>query len=317
MHKPLLTFFFVALAQLALCWPISPQSLRKLILNSDLIVIAKVHDKMPEPKQPTASFDSVSKTQTSTYSFNWGDGIADLNIIEILNGKIDNNESIKVIYEPNMVCPAPARYDDESTVIAFLSKTSNSNIYETTGLSYGSKIMANDDEIKAYKTAISEFLILNKIRDKNQRNIAIANWLLQCSLNTYTQHEGIMDLDADVFETYRFNNQQPFSSFLNSGQLRQLDSLFFATDTLNYYSLDLVPYISTSNHSRLKAHLVKNLAYSDQFQSINIMQLISKKWPNKNLEPILKSVANLDSFDDDAIAKMKPLIKKFIGIVTQ
>lgn len=301
-----------------LSYPITPQTLRKLIERSQLIVIAIV-DKPDPLGEELNYFDTVKKEIVISYSVKLGgDGIAGLNILEILKGSPQNYQHVAVRYEAGMICPAPAVYPDKKTVIAFLRKEDTSDIYYTEGLSYGSKIIYIEEELNVYKARISEYLEILKIRGKHKRTNATVEWLTKCAENKYTRWDGAYELSRGTgFMSYYDHSKDPeFAKKLTKNQLKRLDSAFFTTEKVGQGELSLSRLIAVSKYPQLKEHLLKSLAFSSDYLISDILQRITEIYPNAELISIYEEADSLSYNDVEKEAKQKQLVEKFIEVAS-
>lgn len=302
-------FFFIVIAgsvSRISAYPISPLTLMKLIETSEVIVIAKVNN----PNRVTKFYDEKSKDTLLQLSFG-GDGLADLNVIEILKGKCAS--SVSVAYEPNMICPAPPHYPDGETVLAFLYYDKKSAKYVTCGLSYGSKIMRNSSETNAYKRRIEEYRHIQSIRDRQTRENSIVEWLVKCSVNEYTRWEGVYELNraGDFMSFYDQTKDAGYAGRLNQVQLRRLDSAFFATDTLQYADMCLAGLIHSSRKVELQRKLSSNLPFARMYIAEEIMKAIIKINPDKQLQAIIAELDTISYDDNERESKTKAIAMKY------
>ena len=119
-----IAFALAALEGFATVYPIDPMPLRKLIMKSEYIIIGTV-----------VSIEEL-KNKKDAYG---ADHIAHIRISEILQGKISDT-LVEVSFNPYFICPAPARYTENTDVIAFLQKSKNGR-FKTESLSYGAKTL--------------------------------------------------------------------------------------------------------------------------------------------------------------------------------
>lgn len=157
-------------------YPIPPQALRMLTNESELIVSASV-EKIPLIKGEDG----------------FNTGIVRLNILSVLKGA-EGSRSIDVYYSPDMVCPAPPRYEEGATALAFLARSRHGPGYVTVGLSYGAKNLSNR-EINAYSARIRELIELERQPDPNARRRQLVEWLVRCAEEPATRWEGAFDLN--------------------------------------------------------------------------------------------------------------------------
>ncbi len=309
--KGLLTILLLTLfAKTIVAYPITPQTLRKLIEYSQYIVIATIDN----PEKGEKYFDKKANDTLEFFSFG-GDGFADLYIKEMLKGKTDNQQYFTVAYEAGMICPAPAHYPDKKIVIAFLGKEDTSKSYYTVGLSYGSKIMDSDAELNLFRTRIIEYLDILKIKSKHKRKLATVEWLVKCAEDKPTRWEGAYELSrqGDFMSYYDRSKDEQFYKKLSKTQLHRLDSAFFATESIGYNELCLANIISKDNYSKLKSFLIKNLPIVDYYIVNDIMRKIIEIAPNPELQSILNEADNLSYDDKERVAKQIQLIDKFIA----
>src|SRR5215510_1762705 len=172
---------FVLAVLMTLCvtkigaFPIPPQTLRMLTGRSELIVSAKV--------------ERITFVKGED-GFNTG--IARLNILSVVKGP-EENRSVDVYYEPDMVCPAPPHYEEGATVLAFLTRSKDSPGYFTVGLSYGAKSL-NNRGIEVYSARIRELIEIEEQTDPNARRERLVEWLVRCAEEPATRWEGAYDL---------------------------------------------------------------------------------------------------------------------------
>lgn len=228
---------FVVTLLIVICWqyayasPITAQTLRQLIEDSQYVVIARIDN----PVQDVIELDSTNSEYIDLVNYD-RDGMADLYIKEVLKGKPGNRKHLVVSYNAGVLCPMSPDFPDEKTVIAFLQKEKKRRTYVTHAESYGAKIMDTDSELEAYRTRIIEYLEILKITDENRRESATLEWLVKCSENYYTRWEGIFELtktfvDGEIIYVGQ-EEPEPLFKRLSSKQMIRLIDTFFETDTL-------------------------------------------------------------------------------------
>lgn len=314
-------FLLILLQQLlntVFAYPITPQTLRKLIENSQYIVIAKVDN--PEPKgEPVKIFDKEKNDTVIAYRMTiGGDGLADLHINECLKGNL-SVARIQVSYEAGMVCPAPASYPDQKIVIAFLYKEETDSTFATEGLSYGSKIMYSEEALSAYRTSILAYLAILKIANLNERKKATVEWLVKCSENNYTRWDGAYELSREGhYIAYCDRSTDPeFYKKLTKSQLQRLDSTFFTAETIGYSELCLANLLSKQSYPRLKAHLLHHLENANFYLASDIMQRIIDLAPSKELQSVYEEFRNISYDDRDIKEKYQILVKEFVRVASE
>ncbi len=114
-------------APTARAYPIPPQTLWDLGRGSDSVVVARV--------------DSVEKLDVSPEKEDrlWNTASALLLVEATLVGPVA--KGVRVAFDPNVICPAPARYLPGRTVLAFLDH-GNEGTMVTVGRSYGTRYPA-------------------------------------------------------------------------------------------------------------------------------------------------------------------------------
>lgn len=313
-----LIIFLQFITQTVFAFPITPQTLRKLIENSQYIVIAKVDN--PEPKgEPVKIFDEEKNDTVIMYRMTFGgDGLADLHINECLKGDL-SVARIQVSYEAGMICPAPASYPDQKIVIAFLYKKETDSTFSTQGLSYGSKIMYSEEALSAYRASILAYLEILKIANLNERKKATVECLVRCSENNYTRWDGAYELSREghYIAYYDRSTDPKFYKKLTKSQLQRLDSTFFAAETIGYSELCLSNLLSKQSYPRLKAHLLHHLESANYYLASDIMKRIMDLDPSKELLSVYEEFRNI-SFDDREIeGKYQILVKQFVRVASE
>ena len=166
-----------ALTPSAPLYPIHPMSLRALVEGSSLIVVA----------------DVIALSEWSEGESSWYSDVATLRVGRVLMGD-SALAAVSVAFMPSMTCPSPARYDDAQQVLAFLTpERSHEGVYVTTGLSYGSKALS-DEDIAIYEARIVELLVILGLPSGSTRDRAMARWQLTCLADPATRGEALIDL---------------------------------------------------------------------------------------------------------------------------
>lgn len=295
----LLIFLFTSLKIFA--YPIDPRPLRKLIIESENIVYAKV---------------KAIKENKLAKSSDWDRShLAILTIKEVLQGKI-NTQTIEVYFSPEFSCPMPAHYKKGTTVLVFLDKEKNEDRYSTHALSYGSKVLKKA-EYSVYKNRIVEMQKILAIKDGNERKIKTTDWLVDCALNPLTRSEGVSDLTSDgnfmsFIEDTSKNTPSEFE--LNEVQKNKLRSAFLSMKKLDICDLEIIDLIQRDNDTELLDFLIlnfkkqsKNENFGDQFMMMKIADLSDRD----DLKQIIKKSKENDIFVKDYFKIQKQLSKEF------
>jgi hypothetical protein len=168
---------FLGLSIDLLAYPISPRPLRKLVMDSEYIIVGYV----------SKTYDRAKDKD------DWGAKGAKIVVLERLQGNI-KEDTLEISFNPNMMCPEPDRYFDSTFVISFINKRDGK--YHTCALSYGAKTL-KQEEIEIYKTRIFEIQRLLKITDKERQFQEIVEWLVKCAEKEATRWEGVFELSPD------------------------------------------------------------------------------------------------------------------------
>lgn len=165
-----------------LSYPIPARPLRMLIMESEVIIEGEVIDEhiLIEKDRKGREYE--------------GAHIAVIRVKHLLQGKLDT-DTVEVHFEPNMVCPAPANYSVNTTVITFLDKQRDGHGYYTHALSYGVKQLPREG-LDIYKKRIREMQAIMQLKDTVQQRDQIMDWLITCVENKFTRWEGIYELSG-------------------------------------------------------------------------------------------------------------------------
>ncbi|MCP4352216.1 MAG: hypothetical protein GY795_42700 [Desulfobacterales bacterium] len=238
----LLIFLLIGFFQNVFAYPITPRPLRKLIKESENIVVAYV------VKSENIETDHWINTRSV------------LAIREVLQGNI-KSDTIHVYYSFGMTCPAPAKYKDSTMVIAFLDKRKDGDGYITHALSYGSKTLDNKG-IELYKKRISEMQAIQKIKKEHEKTSKTTDWLIKCAKYSETRWEGVYELSPESdFMSYYDQDKETFirKYTLNKNQKSELRKILLAIPQLEYSDIGLADLVKKENDTELINHLTKNL----------------------------------------------------------
>lgn len=311
MKEIIISTVLIFITQSVSAYPISPQTLRKLIDRSHLIVIATIENPTMIEKNYNEN-NKISDRKSALY----GDRRAGLKIKEILKGESKKLKYIEVEYNESLICPKPPQYPDKKTVLAFLTKSDDSRFYRTVGLSYGSKIMNCEDELSAYRSRIQEYIDILKIRNTQKRYNATVEWLFSCAENKYTRWEGVFEFIGECTFMFKIDHSVDLQYLenLSDSDLNRLNSLIFTIDTLKHEDLCLVNLVPKEQYPYLRKYLTQELRKVKADIALEIMDKILDLSPNEELQKILNITGKL-LFDDPNNEKViKELIEKFILI---
>jgi hypothetical protein len=284
-------------------YPISPRPLRKLIIESEYIseyiIIGHVR----------AIKDAPGKKEYDPFD---GSRIAVIDVIEVLQGKTIPT-TLELGFEPNMICPAPPSYFENTDVIVFLNKHKHS--FRTHALSYGAKTMPMND-ITVYRTRIKEMQQILTISDKDEQFIQSIEWLVKCAEVPATRHEGTYELapEGDFMSYYDRTEGQPFRQMLSAGQRDRLRSALLADPSAVDFSLvDLVYPENESAVFNLLVAGLKELPSERMWVADSYMDRIMLHKRTPKLEAVYKEFREVEFSDrKNHEKKQVALLKEFV-----
>lgn len=295
-------------------YPITPQTLRKLIIQSKYIVLAKIENPNSPEKRYTY-FDKDKQDSVTVYEqLLWGDGFANLEIQQVFKGQIAQ-KNIVVKYENNISNPRPPEYPDNKLVIAFLTKEDTSSYYTTIGLSYGTKIIETTAVLESYKNSIVHYVHILDETNKRKQKKATVEWLVQCALDSNIRWNGAYELSRKRhWISYYDQSKDPlFANKLTKEQKLRLENIVLFTDSISYNELCLIDFVSKKNFFRIREKILKNL----DFAYFSIAKELMKKYieitPDAGLKKIYEKAKNLDSLDNDDEENRRKIIRDFIS----
>jgi hypothetical protein len=298
MKNNILTLLFLVAFGKLLAFPISPQPLRTLILESENIVVATVH-----------------KTERVQTNDGWYDSKAVLVVNEVLQG-IVTKDTITVYYSCKFVCPLPAYYVNSTRVLAFINKQKDSEVYITPALSYGSKTV-KEEGLELYKSRIAEMQSIRNISDEKEKVTQTIDWLIKCIKHEETRWEGVYDLypQGDFMLSY-LNKESSLSNteVLNNKQKNELRKIILSQSPLEFIDFELVDLVIKENNSELTNFLIKCLKASAKTSLWNanmLMQKIALVTNRQDLKLLVQKVQEFNPSSDTYDDSMKKLINEF------
>jgi hypothetical protein len=296
-----LAFVITALESAATVYPIDPMPLRKLIMETEYIIIGHV----------------VSVEEVKNKKDAFANSIAHIRIREVLQGKISDTV-VQVSFNPYLICPAPARYAENADVIAFLQKSKNGR-FITESLSYGAKTLTLE-EIAIYKERIIEMQQILKMSDQDERFIQTVEWLVRCAENDATRWEGTFELSphSDFMSFYSRSEAQPFQYMLTSEQKLRLKNALLNSKS-DYVSFGIVDLIYTEYQAEIYSYLVaalKNLSGHGLYFANEYMSRIMLKQRNEKLEQLAKEFEAIQ-FDYEKSAEKRRIINSFVALIEE
>ncbi|MGD8376831.1 MAG: hypothetical protein PVF68_11870 [Acidobacteriota bacterium] len=172
-------------------YPIRPVPLWDLVDRSDRIVLAQVMEEIEVPPPDVDLEGAPSATVLG------GPGsLARLGVRETWKGTA--GDEIRVVYNGNLICPAPPRYETGMTVIAFLRQTEDG--WRTVGLSYGTLYPAAG-EVDDFREMVKEAVRLQggppTISERR-------DWLVEAASRPGTRWHGLYELVPETDRLHSF-----------------------------------------------------------------------------------------------------------------
>ncbi len=300
-----LTLFLVSKIQ---AYPIDPRPLRMLVQESECVIVGYVQKIIKE----------------KTKDDDWGDTKALIEIKEVLQGNI-KKKIIEVYFTPNMICPEPPIYVENTTIIAFLDKRKDT--YSTHALNYGLKTLKTNEDLDIYKNRIIEIQKILKIDDEKVKFEQTVEWLVMCAENPITRWEGTYELSpqSDFMSFYKQSKWEKFGLDLNKKQKERLKSALFDRnkENIEYVDFGLVDLIYndyTEEIDRLLIDNLKNINEKKFWNIDNYMYRLSHRTNNPRANKIGKEFNDL-YFEEYGVLKpeikekLKNLITEFLSII--
>lgn len=299
----ILIFCLIAANSYASPYPISPRPLRKLVMESSVIItgdVVKIYTKESKKKKKNISYES--------YHY------AKIVIRECLQGKV-KDDTIEVPFNPNMACPAPPRYYEKTTVLAFLDVEKGN--YSTHALSYGAKTMDNDG-INIYKQRILEIQNIQRINDESLKKVQTIEWLVKCAENPITRYEGIFELSpkSNLMSFYSQNTITNNTSSLTAQQKARLKNALLSSNDFDYDNFGLSDLIYNEYKNEIDQFLLEKLKTLDSknyWYASEFMKRLKHLGSSPEIENLLKRQDELDS-EYNKESEQKILIDQFVTL---
>ncbi|GEM_PF-1134471 len=304
MKKLFLLLCAAIITDILLAYPISPRPLRKLIMESELIVWAKVL--------------IVGKEKENNKKDNfWERDYALLQVNELLQGKIKDT-ALKVYFSSEMICPAPGVFFKNEQVLAFLDKNKKAGGYTVHALSYGVKHGLDATAYAVYKERIKEMQALLEMDDSGEKDEQILEWLVKCAEDKATRWEGVYELSpgSDFMSYYDREGPVRKDIYLNGEQRQRLFNALLFIDTINYSDIPLVDIVTGINDAAMLDFLKKGLLKAHTtslWMSQYIMNRIVLLTADKELEKLLENFEKfVFSYDEKERKQAKQILAAFI-----
>lgn len=283
-------------------YPIDPRPLRKLIMESEYIIVGHVLD-VKQVRQKKNSFGPSA--------------IAVISVREVLKGTIKET-TIEVPFNGNFICPAPDRYYKEADVIAFLDKDDGK--YSTHALSYGAKTLTLSD-IEVYKDRILEMQKILAIADTDQKFLETIEWLVKCAEHPATRWEGTYELtpESDFMSYYAQSELPPFKYLLTTEQKERLKISLLTTSDHEYADMGLVDLVYAGNEIEIFQYLLqglKNLSENQLWLADEYMQRLLYRTSTPQLKELEKKFSNLQ-YKRDSEEQLEDIVHEFIARIEE
>jgi hypothetical protein len=296
-------------------YPITPQTLRKQIENSKYIVIAIIDN--PETKKVKSRvFDKKTGDTIEVFKMSlFGDGLAELEILKVLKGKIEN-DSIMVTYPSDMSNPRPPDYSHKKKVIAFLNDDDTTANFVTVGLSYGTILFEQDESTQNFEALISEYLPIAKIKNKKMKMRLTTSWLVKCCAERSTRWHGAYELNRKRhwMSYYDQSIDNEFFNYLTSEEKTTLEKIVLDSDTISYDELCLSDFVSSDKTEELKKILIFNLKFFRIFFTEDLMKRYIELDDNVELKLIYEAYLKVNLTDKKHEDEAIELNARFIEI---
>jgi len=261
--KTFYLFITLFISNFVHAYPISPNALKKLAADSQVIVVAQVESIDVGRSEIIQDGDSIETVNELSQ--------ANLVVLDVLKG---NPESIITVeFNKRISCPAPASYQEGTKVLAFLDKKPLVNKYSTHARSYGAKTL-NDVDLEIYVQRIEEIQQILQLKDKDEQRNETIEWLVKCAENKATRFEGLYDLyPQSELMSYYDRNEDTFTHKykLTNNQKQRLRTVLLSIDKLDYGDFGLIDVVKESNDDELIQFLIS------QFGKYNVGQLTREK----------------------------------------
>lgn len=166
-------------------YPIPPQTLWSVTEEAELVVVARV--------------EAEGELSTESDPDSWTPARARLHVVEALKGEASG--SIEVAYHPGLVCPAPARFVAERTVLAFLVWDPEEGAWIVPQLSYGT-LYPRAQDLSLFRRLISRAVTLQSAASGGIR--PPVDWLVEAAEHRATRWHGLYELAAELDAMHSF-----------------------------------------------------------------------------------------------------------------
>ncbi len=225
-------------------YPIPPEPLRVLIAEAEFIVTAQVRE--PDVRERAGAATKGAHL--------FGIEYVALDVEKILKGRLPVG-TIVVPHELGTVCPAPARYEVGTRVLAFLDG-GQSGTFTTHALSYGAKTL-DDAGLGVYLERIEEQLAIQHMPEGSERLAAQVEWLVKCAEHPATRWEGAYEFTTDVGR--RIHGPTRFARELSHPQRERLRAAYLSAESFDQGTHVLERHFRNDEDPRFLEWQVKRL----------------------------------------------------------
>jgi hypothetical protein len=297
----LILFLTMALAARSAAYPIDPRPLRKLIIESEYILIGHVQEVYNQKKKKKDPFSYA---------------VARIEVREVLKGSV-KSLTVEVAFEPNMVCPAPARYIPGTEVIVFLDMGDN-GMFRTHALSYGARAATLPD-VAVFRDRIREMQQILTIIDTDQQFLETTEWLVRCAEHEATRWDGVYELtpESDFMSYYAQSERQPFKYMLTYEQKQRLKDALLATTVAGYSDFGLVDLVYLGNEEVVSRYLLeglKKLPKDQLWYAGEYMKRLNYARNSQQLDTLITSFEE-KQYALDRDDELKTIVQEFIALV--
>ncbi|WP_342375810.1 hypothetical protein NVS55_31625 [Myxococcus stipitatus] len=207
----------------AQAFPIPPETLWSLTFEAEWVVWADV-----EAVRTLTIEEAIQANQEDGES----GAVARLRVREAWKGQAREGEELEVHYEHNLICPAPAHFEQGLAVVAFLVHRAGK--WRPVALSYGTRYPASNDDAEAYRRAVTlargaqdRWTQARIVGRRLDLEAARVDWQVRVAAHPATRWDGLYGLvpDADrAHSIYDWRKRNP--ARLTGAQREQLAHSF-------------------------------------------------------------------------------------------
>jgi len=252
-------------------YPIPPQPLRKIYREADLVATVI----------PGATVRGVSGA------------FVDVKVLKCFKGKADQ-ESIRVFYEPLVLCPPSASFPKGNTVLAFLTR-GRDGLFIPFACSYSTKLIS-EASLRAYEGRMAELARMKESQLKAIPDAEVLEWLIKCAEHPATRMEAIYEFQGspdypppldEIAEPIRFDS-------LTEGQRGRLVKALLDSKELGSPEASLAEFLMPVKDRRidsaLREGLAKAIANKNSFLGNDLMEVLAQRLDIKKWSTIQKGM---------------------------